>query len=201
MDKAGRLVCSHKVPVDGHRPSVTATFKEVKIMLTRTIAPTREPAKSKVEILVVEDSAIQAELLRRTLTHHGYTVTLAHHGAHALEIARQRPPTLILSDIAMPAMHGYAMCHAIKNDPALQDIPIILLTALSDPEGIIRGLNAKADNYLTKPYDEETLLTRIEHLLANQELRKDARGQIGIEIFFAGKKHVIDSDRRQIWVC
>ena len=54
----------------------------------------------------------------------------------------------------MPVMDGYAMCHAIKSDPALQDIPIILLTALSDPEDIIRGLNAKADNYLTKPYDE-----------------------------------------------
>jgi PAS domain S-box-containing protein len=73
-----------------------------------------------------------------------------------------------------------------------------LLTALSDPEDIIRGLNAKADNYLTKPYDEATLLTRIEHLLANQEIRKDARLQIGIEFFCAGKKHVIDADRRQI---
>jgi two-component system, sensor histidine kinase and response regulator len=167
-------------------------------MLTHTIALTREPPKSKIEILLVEDSAIQAELLRRTLTHHGYTVKIAHHGAHALEIVREQPPTLILSDVAMPVMDGYAMCHAIKNDPALQDIPIILLTALSDPEDIIRGLNAKADNYLIKPYDERTVLTRIEHLLANQEIRKDARVQIGIELFFAGKKHVIDSDRRQI---
>ncbi|MGH8064895.1 MAG: response regulator [Candidatus Entotheonellia bacterium] len=167
-------------------------------MMTQTIDPTRESAKSNIEILVVEDSAIQAELLRRTLTHHGYTVTTAHHGAHALAIARERPPTLILSDIAMPVMDGYTMCHAIKSDPALQNIPIILLTALSDPEDIIRGLNAKADNYLTKPYDEATLLTRIEHLLANQEIRKDARLQIGIEFFFAGKKHVIDADRRQI---
>ena len=98
----------------------------------------------------------------------------------------------------MPVMDGYAMCHAIKSDPALQHIPIILLTALSDPEDIIRGLNAKADNYLTKPYDESTLLARIECLLANQALRKDARFQLGVEIFFAGKKHVIDSDRRQI---
>jgi PAS domain S-box-containing protein len=157
-----------------------------------------KPHKSKIEILVVEDSSIQAELLRRTLTSHGYTVTIAHHGAHALAIVRERPPTLILSDIAMPVMDGYAMCHAIKSDPALQDIPIILLTALTDPEDIIRGLNAKADNYLTKPYEAHTLIARVEHLLANQELRKDARIQIGIEIFFAGKKHVIDADRRQI---
>ena len=167
-------------------------------MISHTMAPGGEPAKSKTEILVVEDSAIQAELLRRTLTHHGYTVKIAHHGAHALAIVHEHRPTLILSDIAMPVMDGYAMCHAIKSDPALQDIPIILLTALSDPEDIIRGLNAKADNYLTKPYDEHTLVARIEHLLANQELRKDARFQVGIELFFAGKKHVIDADRRQI---
>jgi two-component system, sensor histidine kinase and response regulator len=167
-------------------------------MMSHTMAPTREIPRSKIEILVVEDSTIQAELLRRTLTHHGFTVKLAHHGAHALEIVRARRPTLILSDIAMPVMDGYTMCQAIRSDPALQDIPVILLTALSDPEDIIRGLNAKADNYLTKPYDEPTLIARIEHLLANQELRKDARIQIGIELFFAGKKHVIDADRRQI---
>jgi two-component system, sensor histidine kinase and response regulator len=167
-------------------------------MTTHTMAPSRHSSKSTIEILVVEDSAIQAELLRRTLTHHGYAVDIAHHGAQALEIVRKRRPTLILSDIAMPVMDGYAMCHAIKSDPALQDIPIILLTALSDPEDIIRGLNAKADNYLTKPYDEPTLLARIEHLLANQALRKDTKFQLGVEIFFAGKKHVIDSDRRQI---
>jgi PAS domain S-box-containing protein len=162
------------------------------------MASNRESPRSKIKILVVEDSGVQAEILRRTRTRHGYTVNIAQNGAHALEMIRRRPPTLILSDIAMPVMDGYAMCHAIKNDPALQDIPIILLTALSDPEDIILGLNARADNYLTKPYDEGTLLTRIEHLLANQELRKDARVQIGIEIFFAGKKHVADSDRRQI---
>jgi two-component system sensor histidine kinase/response regulator len=158
----------------------------------------RASTRPKADILVVEDSAIQAELLRRTLAHHGYAVTIAAHGAQALTIVRERPPTLILSDIAMPVMDGYAMCHAIKSDPALQHIPVILLTALSDPEDIIRGLNAKADNYLTKPYDERTLVARIEQLLANQALRKDSRIQFGMEIFFAGKKHVIDSDRRQI---
>jgi PAS domain S-box-containing protein len=167
-------------------------------MTTHTTAPPGGSPPSTIEILVVEDSAIQAELLRRTLTHHGYSVQIAHHGAHALEMVRQRPPTLILSDIAMPVMDGYAMCHAIKSDPALQNIPIILLTALSDPEDIIRGLNAKADNYLTKPYDEATLLARIQHLLANQALRQDAKIQLGVEIFFSGKKHVIDSERRQI---
>jgi PAS domain S-box-containing protein len=167
-------------------------------MITNASAPPGPSPKAKIDILVVEDSPIQAEILRRTLTQYGYTVNIAHHGAHALEIVHERPPTLILSDIAMPVMDGYAMCQALKSDPVFQDIPIILLTALSDPEDIIRGLNAKADNYLTKPYNDDMLLTRIEHLLANHELRKDAKIQFGVEIFFAGKKHLIDSDRRQI---
>ena len=82
-----------------------------KHMTTHTTAPAGHTSKSTIEILIVEDSAIQAELLRRTLTHHGYTVVVAQHGAHALEIVRKRPPTLILSDIAMPVMDGYAMCY------------------------------------------------------------------------------------------
>jgi two-component system, sensor histidine kinase and response regulator len=73
-------------------------------MIGHTIASASESAKSTIEILVVEDSVIQAELLRRTLARHGYAVEIAHHGAHALEIIRQRAPTLILSDIAMPMM-------------------------------------------------------------------------------------------------
>jgi DNA-binding response OmpR family regulator len=191
------MCCLSTKPLSGCQNSWLPA-DEVNIMCAQTITSDGESPKSKVDILVVEDSTTQAELLRRTLTHHDYTVTIAEHGAHALAIARERPPTLILSDIAMPVMDGHAMCHAIKSDPALRHIPIILLTALSDPEDIIRGLNAKADNYLTKPYDEETLLARIEHLLANHGLRKEAKTQVGVEIFFAGKKHVIDSDRRQI---
>jgi PAS domain S-box-containing protein len=167
-------------------------------MGTDTVDPTGESPRSKIDILVVEGSATQAEVLRRTLTRYGYTVTVAGHGAHALAIAREQAPTLILIDTAMPVMDGYAMCHAIKSDPALRHVPIILLTALSDPEDIIRGLNAKADNYLTKPYDEDTLLARIEHLLANREMRKEAKTQVRAEVCFADKKHVIDSDRQQI---
>ena len=113
-------------------------------------------------------------------------------------MVRQHRPTLVLSDIAMPEMDGYQMCEAIKSDPELADIPVILLTSLTDPEDVILGLGARADNYVTKPYDEELLVARIENLLLNQQLRRESRTEIGIEFYLGGKKHVIDSSRRQI---
>ena len=131
------------------------------------------------------------------MTHHGYTVVVAQHGAHALEIVRKRPPTLILSDIAMPVMDGYAMCHVIKSDPALQDIPIILLTALSRPR---RHYSRPEREGRQLPH--ETLRrgdTACPHRTSAGEShapRKEAKFQLGVEIFFAGKKHLIDSDRR-----
>ena len=162
------------------------------------MAPEETSPSAGVDILIVEDSAIQATLLRRTLVQHGFAVTVARDGAEGLALIRQRKPTLVISDIEMPKMNGYEMCHEIKRDETLQDIPVILLSALSDPEDIIRGLNAGADNYLTKPYDEQYLLRRIDYVLTNKKLREISRVRVGIEIHFAGKSHIVDSDRQQI---
>src|SRR5919109_4045887 len=110
-----------------------------------------------VEIIIVEDSPVQATLLRRTLVRYGYAVTLAKNGLEGLVRVRERKPALVISDIEMPHMDGYALCREIKRDEALRDVPVILLTSLLDPQDIIRGLQAGADNYLTKPYDEQEL--------------------------------------------
>jgi DNA-binding response OmpR family regulator len=162
------------------------------------MAPEATPPGVGVDVLIVEDSAIQATLLRRTLVQHGFAVTVAKDGAEGLALIRQHKPTLVISDIEMPKMDGYEMCRAIKQDETLQDIPVILLTALADPEDIILGLNAGADNYLTKPYDEQYLLRRIDYVLTNKRLREISRVRVGIEIHFAGKSHIVDSDRQQI---
>ena len=122
-----------------------------------------ESNRETPEILVVEDNAMQAELLRHMLARRGYAVRVAGDGVRALEMVRQRRPTLVLSDIAMPEMDGYQMCEAIKSDGELADIPVVLLTSLTDPEDVILGLGARADNYVTKPYDEE-LLVALERL-------------------------------------
>jgi PAS domain S-box-containing protein len=150
------------------------------------------------EVLIVEDSPTQAARLSHTLEQNGYKVTAVGNGTEALEFLVRRRPTIIISDIVMPGMDGFALCKKIKNEEGLKDIPVILLTALSDPEDVLRGLECGADNFITKPYDEHSLLTRLHHILVNAELRKDSKMQMGLEILFRGKKYFISSERQQI---
>ena len=152
----------------------------------------------RVEILVAEDSRTQAEQLRYLLEEHGYGVRVAGDGRVALAAVRERRPTLVISDIVMPQMDGYEMCKRLKSDDGLRDIPVILLTSLSDPEDIIRGLEAGADCYCTKPYDEEHLLSRIDFLLANPIRPGRREAEEGIEVVFAGNRHVVTSGRQEI---
>ncbi len=135
---------------------------------TTAAAQTDDKARhaAGIEILVVEDSRTQAELLKHLLQGCGYVVAAAADGQEALLGARRRKPTLIVTDVEMPVMGGYEMCRAMKSDPALRDIPVILLTSLSDPGDVLRGLEAGADYYLTKPYDHEQLLSTVSLALA-----------------------------------
>lgn len=153
---------------------------------------------SSVEILVVEDSATQAEQLRYILEQHGYDVTVARNGREALAALRTRARTLVVSDVVMPEMDGYTLCSHIKRDDRIRDIPVILLTSLSDPADVVRGLESGADSFIFKPYDEQYLLARISYILANQHLRANDSAQMGVEVFFAGRKFFITSDRLQI---
>jgi signal transduction histidine kinase/DNA-binding response OmpR family regulator len=149
-------------------------------------------------ILIAEDSRTQAEQLGLLLEAHGYQVTSAANGKLALQAAQEKKPDLIVSDIMMPEMDGYEFCKAIKSDEKLKDTPVILVTTLSDPHDVIRGLECGADNFIRKPYDERYLLSRINYLLMNLELRKNQKMQVGVEIDLGGQKHFITSERQQI---
>jgi signal transduction histidine kinase len=151
-----------------------------------------------VDILVVEDSPTQALQLQHTLEQHGYRASVAQNGLDALACMRQQKPTMVLSDILMPEMDGYQLCQQIKADADLADVPVILLTSLSDPKDVIKGLECGADNFIVKPYDEDFLLSRVQYILANQRVRRVERTQMGLEIFFAGQTYFITSDRLQI---
>jgi len=153
---------------------------------------------NEIEILVVEDSLTQAEQLKFILEKRDYKVTVANDGVQALEYIKKSMPDLVVTDILMPKMNGYELCERIKEDERLKHIPVILLTSLSDPTDVIQGLKTKADNFITKPYNEKFLLSRIQHMLVNIELRKNRMSEIGIEVFFAGEKHFINSERIQI---
>jgi PAS domain S-box-containing protein/putative nucleotidyltransferase with HDIG domain len=149
-------------------------------------------------ILIVEDSLVQVARLKNLLQGRGYWVTVATNGQEALAAAREREPDLIISDIIMPGMDGYEMCQAIKHDGVLRDIPVILLTVLSDTKDVIRALKAGVDYYLTKPYYENHLLSQVESALARPVRQKNDGAEEELEVAFGGERHVITSDRQQI---
>ncbi len=151
-----------------------------------------------VEILIVEDSLTQALKLQYLLEKYDYRVAVAKNGREALDYLKEHTPTLIISDIVMPEMDGYEMCRRIKEKEALKGVPVILLTSLSDPVDVIKGLQCGADNFVTKPYQEDFLISRIKSVLINRELRKTAFGEWGFKIFFRGDQYTITSDRMQM---
>jgi signal transduction histidine kinase len=146
------------------------------------------------DILIVEDSPTQAERLRRLIHGHGYQVRVAHNGRLALETIRQRQPQVVLSDIVMPEMNGYELCRAIKTDAALRAIPVILVTSLTDPQDIFRGIECGADNFIRKPYADAYLLQRIAQILKNRQVRSHANG----DLYLGDRKFVIEANRQQI---
>ena len=161
--------------------------------------PEQQPRPQDVEILIAEDSPTQAEKLRYLVEQAGYHTRMTNNGRDALASLKEKPASLVLSDIVMPEMDGYTLCRAIKANAQLEQIPVILLTTLADPKDIIEGLNCGADNFIRKPYEAEHLLARIQHVIVNQALRKLKKsGGVGIEIFLAGQRHFINSERQQI---
>ena len=150
------------------------------------------------EILIVEDSSLQAKRLKRLLEKQGYKAVLAGNGREGLSMARERRPLLIVSDIIMPVMDGYEMCRILKRDQQLKDIPVILLTSLTDPRDVFLGLQSGADSYVSKPYNVESLLSRIENVLQNAQIEE--REEVGeeLEVFLGKQCYSINSSRRQI---
>ena len=153
---------------------------------------------SPLHILIAEDSATQAQRLRHILEQQGYEVTATVNGRLALEAAQRSKPALIISDVVMPEMTGYELCRRIKADAHLADVPVVLVTTLSDPQDVIRGLECRADNFILKPYDAEQLVRRIQFVLVNSQMRRSDHAGMGLEIVFSGQRHFITADRLQI---
>jgi PAS domain S-box-containing protein len=98
----------------------------------------------------------------------------------------------------MPEMDGYTLCQNLKSQQNLRDTPVVLLTSLRSPIDIIKGLECGADNFIPKPYEDNYLLSRVRHILANAEIRKFQKTEIGLEVLFSNGKHFITSERQQI---
>jgi C4-dicarboxylate-specific signal transduction histidine kinase len=150
------------------------------------------------KIIIVEDSPTQAEQLKHILERRSYGVSIARDGKAALAVMEAERPALIISDIIMPKMDGYELCRRIKSHLEWCNIPIILLTSLSDPQDVIKGLECGADNFITKPFDEDELVSRIGYLLANRYEKAECAAQPDLKIAFAGQEYAITAGRRQI---
>jgi len=148
-------------------------------------------------ILVVEDSATQAEQLRSILEQHGHRVSVAGNGREALRMISQHSFTLVISDIIMPEMDGYQLCSAIRSDDKTRCLPVLLLTMLSSPKDILRALECGADGFISKPYSNEYLVTRLESLLTSVSRRSVAIADIP-EIVIGKERFRVTSDRQRI---
>ncbi|MEO6392849.1 MAG: response regulator [Pyrinomonadaceae bacterium] len=152
----------------------------------------------EVEILIVQENEAEAEHLKHILEQHGHLVSIKLSGPAGLKHMRLTPPQIVISAVDMAEMDGYELCRQIKADEMLHDVPVILLTSLSDPKDIIRGLQCGTDDFITKPYDEDLLMSRIEYIVLNRELRVGAGTQTGLEIIFDGEKYTITPERQQM---
>jgi signal transduction histidine kinase/DNA-binding response OmpR family regulator len=152
-----------------------------------------------VRILVAEDSATQRAQICIVLEKLSCEVQAVSNGREALAVAQEFKPDVLLTDVNMPEIGGYELCRRIKDHPTLHNTAVILVTMLADPVDVIRGLEAGADNFIVKPYREDYLLARVNHMISNRQLRTDThRADIDIQITFAGQRFVINSDRLQI---
>jgi PAS domain S-box-containing protein len=154
--------------------------------------------RDRKRILIVEDSATQAERLQLMLEDRGHQTTIAHNGSEALARLSDFDPHLVISDIVMPVIDGYELCRRIKCDAGLRQIPVLLLTALSDPKDVLKGLESKADDFLVKPYKEEALLQRVNAALDDTAPRTGDEPGPGVDILFQGEHFTITASTRQV---
>lgn len=131
-------------------------------------------AEQRHTVLVVDDNMDLLELLHEGLST-GFTVRLAHDGAEALESVFQAPPDCVIIDIRMPELNGFQFIHAMRGDPATMAIPLIILSAMPEDQGLLAGLLSGADRYLTKPVVPSELVPVIYEAIALKQDERDAR--------------------------
>ena len=126
--------------------------------------------ESNQRILVVDDLQENIKVIGILLRNKGYLISIAQSGIQALKIIEQNPPDLILLDIIMPEMDGYEVCRRIKANESSKDIPVIFMTAKTSIEDKVKGLNLGAVDYITKPFQQEEVLARVNNHLQIRKL-------------------------------
>jgi class 3 adenylate cyclase len=133
----------------------------------------RTPAR----VLVADDNPANVDILETRLAAHGYEVLTAADGDEALGLAREAQPDLILLDVMMPKLDGFEVCRRLKADADLPFMPVILVTARAESRDVVTGLEAGADEYLTKPVDQAALVARVKSMLRIKALHDQVQAQ------------------------
>jgi signal transduction histidine kinase len=131
----------------------------------------------KEVILIIDDSPTNIMLLSELLQESGFTVWIARDGETAIEKVAEELPDLILLDVLMPGPDGFEICQRLKSNPFTSEVPIIFMTALSDPVDKVKGMNLGAVDYITKPFRQEEVLARVKTHLKIRKLTKSLAKQ------------------------
>jgi class 3 adenylate cyclase len=166
-DESAVLTCQDEGDVAGMIANLVRTVKPIE----PRAAPPQEPGR----ILVVDDNASNRDLLFRRLSHHGHQVTRAASGRRALEILKVEDFDLILLDLLMPDLNGFQVLEHLKADERLHDIPVIMISGLQETDSVIRCIEAGAEDYLPKPFNQVLLRARISACLERKRWRDRER--------------------------
>lgn len=154
-----------------------------------TQMPTRSGAGKRV--LLADDNPDMRAYICRLLQAQGYAVDMASDGEAALAFARQRKPDLILTDVMMPKVDGFGLLRGVRGDPALAEVPILMLSARAGEEAKVEGLEAGADDYLIKPFAARELLARVHSNMQMAEVRREANRAV----FRSEQRYLMSQDR------
>lgn len=149
----------------------------------------------KETILVVDDEEDILELVRYNLVSEGYAVMTAETGEQAIDIARKEPPALVVLDLMLPGIDGIRVAALLREDERTHDVPILMLTARSGESDEVLGLEAGADDYVSKPFSPKVLKARVKAIL-----RRSERGEEGEDAIVDAGDLRIDPGRRKVWV-
>jgi len=145
-------------------------------------------------IIIAEDSITQSEMLKYVLEANNYKVEVANNGKEALKLIRTHKPMAVVSDVVMPEMNGYELCRRIKDNDTTAEIPVIILTSLSDSEDVIKGLESKADYFIVKSNDPTEILTRLKFIQSSGVQKYGEEKDIEFDVFFQEQRFFIKSN-------
>jgi two-component system, OmpR family, response regulator MprA len=152
-----------------------------------------DPEMLTGRVLVVEDDDEIADVLRRSLRQEGHEVRTAADGEEALEAAREFSPDMVVLDLGLPKLDGVEVCRRLRADG---DVPILILTARSDTDDRVRGLDAGADDYLVKPFERAELQARLRALMRRRPPRGSASLRVGDLVLNPDTREVARGDRQ-----